>query len=90
VESGGPRGRLTAGREILLDLPVYFNNHHEVQIGVVMEKQQELIEKFMSLPPDQRVLFEHLLEDCIAGQVRLMDEMERDEMKKDFDDDVSW
>jgi hypothetical protein len=55
-----------------------------------MEKQQDLIEKFMSLPPDQRVLFKNLLEDCIAGQVRLLDEMERDEMKKDFDHDVPW
>ena len=55
-----------------------------------MEKQQELIEKFQKLPPDQFVLFERLLEDCIAGQVRLLDDMERDEMKEDFDHDVPW
>ena len=56
-----------------------------------MEKQQELIEKFQKLPPDQQLLFEELLEDCINHQVRLLDGYERTERQfKEFDHDVPW
>ena len=56
-----------------------------------MENQQPLIEKFQKLPPDQQMLFEMLLEDCINHQVRLLDGYERTERQfKEFDHDVPW
>jgi hypothetical protein len=92
VGGGGRFGLLNSSWEILLNLPIHSRLDSEVKVGGVMQKENhlEILQKFLMLPQDQRMLFEHLLEDCIAGQVRLLDEMERDEVKKDFDDDVPW